>query len=66
MDLMIILLLACMVLPVACGLAGLSHETDDFGGSLHSIVTRIGLSIGLFLLLVLGALLGWWRPQSPA
>lgn len=66
MDLMIILLLACMVLPVACELAGLLHGTNDFSRSLHSVVARIGLSIGLFLLLVLGALLGWWRPQSPA
>jgi hypothetical protein len=63
MKLIILVLLSCIVLSLAWGLLGLMG--GDVGASrlVRSLTLRIGLSIGLFLLLIIGALLGWWRPH---
>ena len=65
MKLLILVLLACIVLSLAWGLSGLLQADNARGNRLiRSLTLRIGLSIGLFILLVLGAAMGWWRPHQ--
>jgi len=65
MKLLILVLLACIVLSLAWGLSGLLQADSARGNRLiRSLTLRIGLSIGLFILLVLGAAMGWWRPHQ--
>lgn len=64
MKLILLVLLACIVLSLASGLAGLLRGTPGSKQLIQSLTLRIGLSLGLFLLLILGALLGWWRPNQ--
>ena len=64
MKLIIIVLLTCIVLSLAWGLSGLLRgEPGNNRRLVRSLTLRIGLSIGLFLLLIIGALMGWWRPH---
>ncbi|QEL56900.1 DUF2909 family protein [Chromobacterium paludis] len=63
MKLIILLLLACIVLVLFWGLTGLMKAEHGSQRLIRSLTLRVGLSIGLFLLLLLGALFGWWRPH---
>jgi hypothetical protein len=63
MKLILVVLLAAIVLSLAWGLSGLLRGTTG-SRLIRSLTLRIGLSIGLFLLLILGAALGWWRPHQ--
>jgi hypothetical protein len=63
MKLIILVLLSCIVLSLAWGLLGLMGGDAGASRLVRSLTLRIGLSIGLFLLLIIGALLGWWRPH---
>jgi hypothetical protein len=45
------------------GLSGLLKAESGSQRLIRSLTLRVGLSIGLFMLL-LGALFGWWRPQQ--
>lgn len=63
MNLLLYLLLAGIVLALARRLTILLLGWPDSSLSLSSCALRIGLSTGLFLVLLLGALLGWWRPN---
>ncbi|WP_231138273.1 DUF2909 domain-containing protein [Chromobacterium sp. Rain0013] len=64
MKLVILFLLACIVLALFWGLTGLLKSDQGSQRLVRSLTLRIGLSIGLFLLLLLGALFGWWRPHQ--
>ena len=64
MKLVILFLLACIVLALFWGLTGLLKSDQGSQRLVRSLTLRIGLSIGLFLLLLLGALFGWWRPPQ--
>ena len=65
MKIIIVFLLACIVLALFWGLAGLLKAESGSQRLIRSLTLRVGLSIGLFMLLLLGALFGWWRPQQP-
>ncbi|POA97567.1 DUF2909 domain-containing protein [Chromobacterium sinusclupearum] len=64
MKLVILLLLACIVLALFWGLTGLMKAEHGSQRLVRSLTLRVGLSIGLFLLLLLGAVFGWWRPHQ--
>jgi hypothetical protein len=64
MKLIILFLLACIVLSLAWGLTGLLRSDPGNTRLVRSLTLRIGLSIGLFMLLIVGAMMGWWRPHQ--
>lgn len=64
MKIIIVFLLACIVLALFWGLSGLLKAESGSQRLIRSLTLRVGLSIGLFMLLLLGALFGWWRPQQ--
>lgn len=64
MKLLVVFLLACIVVTLFWGLFGLLRPDGHPQRVIRSLTLRIGLSLGLFLLLLLGAMLGWWRPHS--
>jgi predicted histidine transporter YuiF (NhaC family) len=64
MKLLILLSFAGIVLSLASGLGALLRASPDDRRLLHSLTLRIGLSIALFLLLLVGAVMGWWRPHQ--
>lgn len=64
MKIAIILLLACLLLALCLGLCGLLKTESGSQRLIRSLTLRLSLSIGLFTLLLLGALFGWWRPQQ--
>ncbi|UTH76316.1 DUF2909 family protein [Chromobacterium sp. IIBBL 290-4] len=64
MKLVILLSLVCIVLALFWGLTGLMKAEHGSQRLVRSLTLRVGLSIGLFLLLLLGALFGWWRPHQ--
>jgi hypothetical protein len=61
MNLLIYIALGCIILSIARRLAILLLGWPDRSLSIGSIALRIGLSVGLFFLLLLGVPLGWWR-----
>lgn len=64
MQTLIILLFVFISLAyLSKGLATLMHSTGYTHPPKHSVALRVGLSLGLCLLLVLGACCGWWRSQ---
>ncbi|WP_024304376.1 DUF2909 domain-containing protein [Pseudogulbenkiania sp. MAI-1] len=63
MKLLVLLLLACIILTLFWGLNGLLRAEPGSQRVVRSLTLRVGLSIGLFCLLILGALFGWWRPH---
>jgi len=65
MKIIIVFLLACIVLVLFWGLSGLLKADSGSQRLIRSLTLRVGLSIGLFMLLLLGALFGWWRPHQP-
>ncbi|MBV8680903.1 MAG: DUF2909 domain-containing protein [Aquitalea sp.] len=65
MKIVIVFLLACIVLVLFWGLSGLLKQESDSQRLIRSLTLRVGLSIGLFILLLLGAVFGWWRPHQP-
>lgn len=66
MKIVIVILLACIVLALFWGLSGLLKAESGSQRLIRSLTLRLGLSIGLFILLLLGALFGWWRPHQPS
>lgn len=46
------------------GLAGLLKGTLGSRTTVRSLTVRISLSLGLFVLLLAGWLLGWWHPHA--
>ncbi|WP_293763724.1 DUF2909 domain-containing protein [uncultured Aquitalea sp.] len=64
MKLVAIFLLACILLSLFWGLGGLMRADAGSPRLIRSLTLRVGLSIGLFMLLILGALFGWWRPHQ--
>jgi hypothetical protein len=65
MNLLLFVLLGCIVLTLARRLAVLLLGWSDGGLSIGSLTLRLGLSAGLFFVLLLGVPLGWWR-RHPA
>ncbi|MBV8045803.1 MAG: DUF2909 domain-containing protein [Paludibacterium sp.] len=63
MKWLLIVLLVCIVLSLAWGLTALLRGEPAGTRLVRSLTLRIGLSIGLFMLLILGAVFGWWRPH---
>ncbi|WP_133679107.1 DUF2909 domain-containing protein [Paludibacterium purpuratum] len=63
MKLLLIVLLVGIVLSLAWGGVALLRGGPADTRLVRSLTLRIGLSIGLFMLLILGALCGWWRPH---
>lgn len=64
---MTLLLIAIVLLITVCLAKSLVHQLgmeSPRASVIGSLLPRIGLSAGLFILLLLGALLGWWRPQT--
>ncbi|MBA4707347.1 DUF2909 domain-containing protein [Aquitalea sp. FJL05] len=66
MKIVIVFLLACIVLALFWGLSGLLKAESGSQRLIRSLTLRLGLSIGLFILLLLGVLFGWWRPHQPS
>ncbi|MDF0604136.1 DUF2909 family protein [Neisseriaceae bacterium TC5R-5] len=64
MKFVILLLLTCIILTLFWGLTGLLKPEPASQRLLRSLILRVGLSIGLFLLLLVGVMLGWWRPHQ--
>lgn len=46
------------------GLAGLLRGAAGSQVTVRSLTVRIGLSLGLFLLLIAGWVFGWWHPHG--
>jgi len=64
MKLILVFLLVCIVLALFWGLSGLLKADNGSQRLIRSLTLRLGLSIGLFMLLLLGVLFGWWRPHQ--
>ncbi len=65
MKFLVLILLLAIVLVLFRSLGavmGLGPAADP-ARAVKSLTLRVGLSLGLFLLLVVGALCGWWRPH---
>ncbi|WP_189533567.1 twin transmembrane helix small protein [Paludibacterium paludis] len=63
MKILVLLLLLGIILILFRGLSAVLRPGGDPTRAVRSLTVRVGLSIGLFLLLVVGALCGWWRPH---
>lgn len=46
------------------GLAGVLKGAPGSRVTVRSLTVRISLSLGLFLILIVGWLFGWWHPHS--
>lgn len=64
MKIIAVALLLFIVIALLAGLSGLLNPKPYPQRTIRSLTLRISLSVGLFFLLVLGALCGWWRPHQ--
>lgn len=66
MKLLVILILFVILLSLGSGLYYLVSDQDSSGRLVRALTWRIGLSIALFLLLIVAGLLGWIVPPGTA
>lgn len=64
MRVVIGVLLVGILLALFWGLAGLLRGTPGSQTAVRSLTIRISLSLGLFLLLIVGWVVGWWSPHG--
>ncbi len=67
LKVLIVVLLLAVVISLGLALKQLMRPTDDLTHQrklAKALTFRIGLSVGLFLLLLLAAALGWIRPHG--
>ncbi|MCW3480193.1 twin transmembrane helix small protein [Neisseriaceae bacterium JH1-16] len=64
MKLFVVAMLFAIVLALFWGLTGVLKGGPGSTRAVKSLTLRIGLSLGLFLLLIIGGWLGWWRPHA--
>jgi len=62
-KLIIIALLAAVILQMALGLKAMYRKESNKDDMARALTWRVGLSIGLFLLLLVGMGLGWITPN---
>ncbi|MFK8053981.1 MAG: twin transmembrane helix small protein [Woeseiaceae bacterium] len=62
MRIILILFLVAIIYSLASGLYYLTNDQQDSGRLAKALTWRIGLSIGLFLLLIIGGMMGWITP----
>ncbi|HEV7431400.1 MAG TPA: twin transmembrane helix small protein [Steroidobacteraceae bacterium] len=63
-KLLVMLVLAAIVVSLGVALFQLSTGRGDSGNMLRSLTVRIGLSVALFVLLMVAWRLGWIRPHG--
>jgi cytochrome bd-type quinol oxidase subunit 2 len=63
-KLLVMLVLAAIVVSLGVALFQLSTGRGDSGNMLRSLTVRIGLSVALFVLLMVAWRLGWISPHG--
>ncbi|KZE33294.1 DUF2909 family protein [Crenobacter luteus] len=58
------LLLLAIVITLFWGLAGVIRGRPGSTRAVRTLTLRVGLSLGLFVLLLVGMLSGWWAPHA--
>jgi Protein of unknown function (DUF2909) len=61
---LIVLILVAIVASLGSALFHLSRGRGDSGAMFRSLALRVGLSVGLFILLMAAWSLGWIRPHG--
>jgi len=64
MKLFVVAMLFAIVFALFWGLTGVLKGSPGSTRAVKSLTLRIGLSLGLFLLLIIGGWLGWWHPHA--
>jgi hypothetical protein len=64
MSVVMIAALAYAVFSLGQGMAAMARGPDQSGAVVRALTRRIAVSVGLFLLLILGWKLGWVQPHS--
>ncbi len=64
MKLLVLLILGGIVVSLGSGLFYLVSDKGDSGGLVKALTWRIGLSVVLFLFLIVAGLNGWISPNA--
>ena len=64
MKFILLLFLLGIIYSLGSGLYYLTNDQQDSGRLAKSLTWRIGLSLGLFVLLVVAGLMGWIEPGN--
>jgi len=64
MKLLVILILGGIIASLGSGLFYLVSDRDASGGLVKALTWRIGLSVALFVFLVVAGLNGWIAPNT--
>ena len=63
-KLLVLLTFAAILVSLGSGLVYLFRDDVDSRRTVRALTVRVGLSIGLFIMLVIAALLGWIEPGN--